>query len=314
MTKTYDIVGKRKIYYIVSSTIIIVALIVSIIAGVKVDIQFKGGTMISYSYTGDVDSAALAKIATDTVGQTVSAKEGTNFSDKSEYIELSFVSKTGLTADLQSKLTETLKTSFAENKITLLSSNDVKPSIGREFFEKCLVAVIFSSIILVIYIALRFKRIGGWSAGAMAVVALIHDCLIVFATFVLFRIPIDANFMAVVLTILGYSINDTIVIYDRIRENQKLLDKNISKELLVNTSLNECLARSLNTSISTIMSMVVVSIIAVIFGVTSILSFSFPLIIGMISGVYSSNCIATPLWIDWQNHKAKRKPSYAKKK
>ena len=102
-------------------------------------------------------------------------------------------------------------------------------------------------------------------------------------------------------------------IYDLIRENQKLLGKKISAEELVNTSINQSLTRSINTSVSTILVMVVVSAVAVIYGVSSILSFSFPLIIGMISGVYSSNCIATPLWVDWQNHK-KKTLSYANKK
>lgn len=311
--RTFNIVGNRKIYYIISSSIIILTLIFTFIFGAKIAIEFKGGTMLNYTYTGEIDEAKLESVASDTVGQEVSATKGESFKDKTKYFALSFASSEGLTAELQSKLTTTLQNQFSTNDLKLSLSNDVKPSIGKAFFRKCLVAIVFASIVLIVYISLRFKRISGLSAGVMAVLALFHDAFIVYATFVFFRIPIDANFMAVILTILGFSINDTIVIYDRIRENKKLFGKTVSSEELVNTSINQSLTRSINTSACTIMVMVVVSIVAVIYGVNSILSFSFPLILGMISGVYSTICLAGPLWVDWQNYKQKHM-HYAKKK
>ena len=119
--------------------------------------------------------------------------------------------------------------------------------------------------------------------------------------------------MSVVLTILGYSINDTIVVYDRIRENKKILGKKTPVAELVNTSINQSLTRTINTSIATISTMIIVSIVAVVFNVESILSFSFPLIIGMIFGVYSTIFITGPLWVWWQEYKEKNKKSYADK-
>ncbi len=312
MNKVYNVVQKRKLYYGISLGIILLAVLISLIRGVEVSIEFKGGTMLSYSYTGTLSSSEVAAAAAESVGQSVNAKEGENFSDGTKYVELSFSSNEGLTADKQHNLTTALQTKFPGNNIELLSSNDVNPSIGGEFFKKCLVAVSFAAVVLIIYIAFRFKKISGWSAGVTAVVALIHDCVIVYATFIIFNIPINANFMAVLMTILGYSINDTIVIYDRIRENKKLMGAKTPLIELVNTSISQSLTRSFNTTITTVISMIVVCIVALVFGVTSIISFAFPLIIGMISGTYSSICIACPLWIDWQN--SKKTADYAGKK
>ncbi len=309
MNKTYDIVGHRKFYYTISLSIFAIALLVSVIFGVKVAIEFKGGTMISYSYTGSIDTKNIENIASDIVGQEVTATTGESFKDKSKYVQLSFTSSKGLSADLQSELTEKISDEYNDNSIKLLSSSDVKPSIGKTFFRKCLVAIAFSSVALIIYIGLRFRKVGGIPAGVTAIVALFHDVFIAFATFVIFRIPIDANFMAVALTILGFSINDTIVIYDRIRENKKLLGKKTSFDELVNTSINQSLTRSINTSFAAILVMISVCVVAMLFNVTSILSFSFPLIIGLISGVYSTICIAGPLWVDWTLYKDKRNSS-----
>lgn len=139
---------------------------------------------------------------------------------------------------------------------------------------------------LVIYIAIRFKNIGGWLAGVCAIAALLHDCIIVYGTFIICHMSINANFMAVVLTILGYSINNTIVIYDRIRENETLYRKSKSRNEIVNMSINQSLTRSINTSITTIVAMLAVTIVAAIYGVTSIISFSLPMMIGMIAGAY----------------------------
>ena len=142
------------------------------------------------------------------------------------------------------------------------------------------------------------------SAGVCAVATLFHDVIIVYGIYILLGFSINSNFMAVILTILGYSINDTIVIYDRIRENRKLLPKAPLNEL-VNKSINQSVRRSVRTSLTTVMSMVTIVVVALIFGVDSILSFSVPLIFGMLVGTYSSLCIASPLWVWWNNRKAK---------
>lgn len=306
-----DFIGHKKIYFIISSVLIVSIIACTFIFGIDLSIQFKGGTIISYSYTGDVDLSAFEKDAGSITGLQTTASLGTNFQTDMKTIQLSISSKDGLTANKQFELSNSLKEKYADNNLVVIESNDVNPSTGIEFFEKCIVAVIFATIVLIIYIGLRFKRISGWSAGVMAILSLFHDVIIAYGTFVIFHMPIDANFMAVVLTILGYSINDTLVIYDRIRENKKLLGKNFPLRELVNKSINQSLTRSLNTSITTISAMIIVSIIAYVCNVRSIISFSFPMIIGMISGVYSTLCIACPLWITWLERKGKNK-SYAK--
>ncbi len=306
MTKI-DFVGHKKIYFTISAVLIIISLIVTAVFGVEIAIEFKGGTLIKYTYDGDINLEDVSSKTEDIIDTKVTVTEGKDFSNKTKTIQISLASDSGLTANKQLELTQGLQEAFADNNIELLASNDVNPSSGREFFNKCIVAVVFAGILLILYIAFRFKRISGWSAGVMAIVALLHDITMVYGTFVIFRIPIDANFMAVVLTILGYSINDTIVIYDRIRENQRIIGKKVTRAELVNTSINQSLSRSINTSMCTTLSMIVVSIVAVIFNVNSILSFSFPLIIGMISGTYSTICIAGPLWVWWEDRKEKRK-------
>ena len=121
------------------------------------------------------------------------------------------------------------------------------------------------------------------------------------------RIPLNGNFIAALLTILGYSINDTVVIYDRVRENRQLYGNSMDFATLVNNSINQSLRRSINTTISTLLALGTVCVVSVVFGLDSIFTFAFPLIIGMISGVYSTICIAGPLWVEWELHK-KAKP------
>jgi preprotein translocase SecF subunit len=157
---------------------------------------------------------------------------------------------------------------------------------------------------MVFYIGVRFRKISGWSAGITAVIALTHDLIIVFAVFLLLRIPLNANFIAVCLTILGYSLNDTIVIYDRIRENRRIYGGAMPTEDLVSLSLNQSVFRTLMTTATTAAAMGVVSVVAYLYNVTSILSFSVPMIAGLLSGVYSSLCIAPLLWVVWQQKKA----------
>lgn len=302
--KTLNVCKNPKVFYLASTALAAVAIIVTLITGLNVAIEFKGGTLISYSYEGSIDTSAVASAVKETIGESCTIKLGENMSDGTKTVNLSFASKSGISNEEQIALKDALTEKFADNKLESYSTSDVSASNGKEFFFKCLVAVIFAALIMIIYIGFRFKKIGGWSAGCMAVIALVHDMIMVFACFVFCGFSIDANFMAVLLTILGYSINATIIIYDRVRENKRLLGGNTPVAELVNLSVTQTLSRSINTTFTTILAMAVVCIVCLIAGVSSILSFAFPLIIGMLTGVYSSNCIAPTLWVLWQNRKS----------
>jgi len=143
----------------------------------------------------------------------------------------------------------------------------------------------------------------GPSAGIMALVALFHDLAIVFSVFILLRQPLNESLIAVVLTILGYSVYDTIVIYDRIRENRRLHRGKMSLQDLVDLSIRQSLRRSILTSVTTSVAIGVVYVFAILYDISSIRQFALPMMIGLISGAYSSICLAGPLWVMWKTRR-----------
>ncbi len=296
--------NKKKFFII--SIILVVASICMTFIGVEVSIDFKGGTIVSYSYTGDLNETDCQQAIEDILNTPVTLQKGESFDADTNILTVSFSYNESLTLDQQEEMLNAMVEAYPDNNIEELESNDVSPSSGREFFEKCIVAVIFAAILLIIYIALRFKKISGWSAGIFTIITLLHDIIITYGSFVLCGFEIDSNFMAVILTIFGYSINNTIIVYDRIRENQKLLPKSTSISELVNLSASQTMRRSLRTSITTVSTMIIISIVAMIFHVNSILSFSVPMTFGLIAGTYSSQCIAPTLWV-WWNEKQNNK-------
>lgn len=303
--KIRDIMGKRNIFFIISSVVLLLTVVVSLVFGVKMDIEFTGGAMATYSYTGDMDVSKAQSVIEDTLNLGVNIQSSQDLATGKENIVISVTKSVSLTQEAQAAMTENLKKEFPSNEITLEQITNVDPVMGQEFLLKSLLAVTLAGILMIVYIAFRFRKIGGWSAGVMAVVALVHDAIVIYAVFVIFRIPLNNNFIAAVLTILGYSINATIVVYDRVRENKRLMGK-VPVAELVNTSVNQSLTRSINTTVATILALVAACVMALIYNVDSILTFAFPLIIGMISGVYSSLCISSSLWVVWQEHKAKK--------
>lgn len=298
--KYFDFVGKRKIFVMIPIIIAVITILTALILGVPVDIEFKGGTMLTYSYTGTIDVDAVKSTVEGLSLGTVGVTTGSAFGSDLETVQLSFSSEKGLTADVQYDVSEKLAAAFPNNALELVNSQDVNPSAGFSFFLKCFVAVLFSFILLIIYIAVRFKNIGGWSAGVFSLVALFNDVFMVFAAFVFCRLAIDANFMAVILTILGYSINSTIVMFDRVRENRKLYGKKIGVTELVNASIQQTLSRSIKTTVTTSIAVLSMCVVALICGVESIISFVFPMLIGLLAGAYSSVFISGPLWAAWR--------------
>ena len=158
-----------------------------------------------------------------------------------------------VTTDEVQTLLDSLNESYPDNSFAQLSLSNVSAAMGTKFLQKSLVAVVFALVLILAYIAYRFKNIGGLTGGMMAVLALLNDLMVVFGTFVLLRAPLDGNFIAAMLTILGYSINDTVVVYDRIRENRGLLGKKASFEELVNHSVNQSARRTIITTVTTVM-------------------------------------------------------------
>lgn len=303
--KVLDFYGNRKVFFIISSILMILTLLSCFIFGVTLSIEFKGGTIATYSYEGTVSETELQKLASDSLKTDVTIQLGETFTGENiTCFTVSFTMDEPFDTELQDTLLQDLTAKYPDANIELLESNDIAPSSGKIFFIKCIVAALFATVLLIIYIAWRFKRISGWSAGVFAIVALLHDLVVVFASFVILGFEIDSIFMAVILTILGYSVNDTIVIYDRIRENQKLMPKMPLADL-VNLSLSQTMRRAIRTSITTISSMVIVTIVALVCNVSSILSFSIPMIFGMASGSYSSICLAPVLWVSWKTRTKK---------
>ena len=299
----FNFIGNSKKFFTLSIALMAIILIASFVLGPQLDIQFKGGSIVTYTYEGNLDVESFQKLVQELTVQDVSFQQSTDLATETQTIVVTMPGSKSLNADQMQSLTEGIDTSFPENNIATYSISNVDPTIGTEFLLKSLLAVGLASLLMILFVWFRFRKIGGLSAGVMALIALLHDIVVVFGVFVIFGINIDDNFIAVVLTILGYSLNDTIVVYDRVRENKRLLGARAGIAELVNTSINQSFRRSLNTTITTILAMVVVTVVAYLYNVQTILSFSFPMILGLASGTYSSICLAGPLWVKWQQRK-----------
>ena len=303
-TPSINFIGNRKKFYTFSCALIAVVLVFCGIFGVKMDVEFKGGSMITLAYEGDADLNDLkSTIGTELGKSNLTLQTGSDISGN-QTLTVTLPGSDTLTTEQLDNLLAALNEQYPDNNFVQNEVSNVDATIGKEFLLKSDVALVAACVLILLYVAYRFRKIGGLKAGSTAIVALLHDMFVVFGVFVLLRIPLNGNFIAALLTILGYSINDTVVIYDRIRENSALYGKKqMSLAELVNLSVNQSFARSLMTSITTCLALGVVCVVSVIYRLDSIYSFAFPLLFGMVSGVYSTICIATPLWVDWKNKK-----------
>ena len=303
-TPSINFIGNRKKFYTFSCALIAVVLVFCAVFGVKMDVEFKGGSMITLAYEGDVDLNDLKSAIGSELGKSdLTLQTGSDISGN-QTLTVTLPGSDTLTTEQLDNLLASMNEQYPDNNFAQNEVSNVDATIGNEFLLKSVVALVAACVLILLYVAYRFRKIGGLKAGSTAIVALLHDMFVVFGVFVILRIPLNGNFIAALLTILGYSINDTVVIYDRIRENSALYGKKqMSLAELVNLSINQSFARSLMTSITTCLALGVVCVISVIYRLDSIYSFAFPLLFGMVSGVYSTICIATPLWVDWKNKK-----------
>ncbi len=301
----------RKIYFGITIALLVVGVIFNIIFGTTLDVQFKGGAMLDYSFSGEIDTGEVESIVEEVTGQNVDVGVYSSMVDtngaSSSGLSITFAGTDSITVDEQNAITSAILEKYPDSGLVIEETTSVDRTVGTTFFAKCLVAVAITFVLLVIYIAFRFRKIGGASAGIISIIALLHDVILVYFTFVVFRMPINDNFIAVILTILGYSLNNTIIIYDRIRENRRSMGPKAKTSELVNLSINQTLTRSVYTSLCTFVAIACVYVVGMLYGLSSVTTFALPMMVGILVGCYSSVCITGPLYVMWRNHKDKVK-------
>jgi len=291
--------AKRMIYYIISIALIVAGIIGVFVRGVKLDITFSGGAKLTYSYTGDtINTADVEKLVKDTLGRDSTVQNAVGYQSEDQSMIISLAGTDSLTTDEQEKLFNALDKKFAANKIEQGATTNVEAAIGRKFLIRGLTAIGIAALFIILYVSLRFSVVSGFTAAITALIALLHDIAIVFFVFVLFGIPINDGFIAVVLTILGYSINDTLVIFDRIRENKKLSGNKLPVVELVNKSISQSMTRTINTTLMSSIALILVLVFGMIKGLDSIVNFALPMLVGIISGCYSSSLLAPSIWCE----------------
>lgn len=282
------VVEKKKIWFSISAIIIAIGLIAMFAKGLNFGIDFEGGTNIILKFDEEYNKEEVDSIVKGFASDAV-----TNTAENNEY---EIKSKNFESKDV-SKLVEELKKKYKMPENAIVSQEEIGASVGKELRVNSLKALAIAFVAMLIYIAVRFE----FKFGVIALIALAHDLLITISVFAVFGISINSPFIAAVLTIVGYSINATIVIFDRIRENLKLSGRTSAAEV-ANKSVTQTMARSINTTLTTLF-----TIVAVYIFVPTVRGFSLPIIIGIISGLFSSVFIAPSLWVLVTEKKKKSK-------
>lgn len=293
------VIKLSKMFFIISGILTLITFTSLAVKGLNFGIDFVGGTIAQIELHTTFDTADIRTI-TDQYDPGCEITTGGD--DKTQVI---ISSKVDFTDEQKVTFFDQFKGKYNLTDDDLLSFDNVSATIGKELQQQAIYASLITVICILIYVTFRFE----FYFGLAAIIALVHDLLIVIGVYTIFQIPVSSTFIAALLTILGYSINDTIVVFDRIRENRRKYSK-FDYGNLIDDSINQTLARSINTSLTTIIAISALYIV----GVSSIKEFILPLMIGFISGTYSSIFIASSLWYVIKNGQAKKIQSKLKTK
>jgi len=291
-----DFIGKKKITLWISAIAILISLgSVYLFGGLKYGVDFAGGILIQIKFSKPVDISEVRN-AMDAMGSKEAMVQA--FGGENEYLIRDEKASEDLEA-LSKKIQASLQEQFKDKSAEIRRVEVVGPKVGRDLKEKALWAVGLSFIAILIYVGWRFKQV---SYGLGGIVALVHDVIVTYGAISIAGIEYSLNVMAVILTIIGFSINDTIVIFDRVREDVKKYRKE-DIETIFNTAINETLGRTVLTT-GTVMMVV---LILFFFGGAVIHDFAFALIVGLITGTYSTVYIASPVVLFWEKYVSRGK-------
>ena len=285
--KPFNIVQKTKIWFVLSSILILIGLGFTVSRGLNFGIDFQGGTKMVVNL-----GEGFNKVEADEIVKALVPDAVTNEAADTQYE----IKAKELDSSKVSEVFKALQDKYNLEDDDLLSQDEIGASVGKELTRNSIIALVIACLAMLVYIAIRFKM----DYGIAAIIAFVHDLIITVSVLVIFNITVNTPFIAAILTIVGYSINDTIVIFDRIRENSKNMRRASSTEI-ANKSLTQTMSRSINTTLTTLITITAVNIF-----VPTVREFSFPLIIGIAAGAYSSIFIAAPTWVLLRNREDKK--------
>lgn len=293
-----NFLAMRRYSFSISALLVIIGLYAIITGGLTLGVDFTGGTILHMDMgreftLGEVRDV-LAPFGLEGSSSVQKVSEGLGEGDKKEVL----IKTPELDPQQRDEVLDAFRATFNLTDNSILRVENVGAVIGRELTSQAFLAILLATIGMIIYITFRFE----FRFAITAIIALLHDTLAVVAFFYLFRLEVNSPFVAAVLTIMGYSINDTIVIFDRIRENLKSRRKQKLTEI-VNTSINQSLRRSIFTSLTTLFVLATLFI----FGGVTLRAFISAMLVGVIFGTYSSIFVASPLWLQWKELDARKK-------
>lgn len=298
------VIQNRKKYYALSISIILIGLVFMLMNTIngqgafKQDIEFTGGSLIEVDmerpFSNDLREELLL------ITKEVTGHDDARITSAGDTGAL--ITMTREDAATRQELFKAIKEKYSLKQEVASRDEDFSPTISKDIKVGAIKAVVVGIALILVYISLRFKD---YRFGTSAVIALAHDILVMLSVYAIFRIPLNNSFIAAMLTIVGYSINDTIIVFDRIRENKAkvgLKDHGAASIELVDGSINQTVGRSIATSLTT----VVMVLFLFIIGTESVKQFAFPLIIGILAGTYSSIFIASPIWYEFTRKNSKK--------
>ena len=299
----FDFCSKLKICAIVSLTLILIGIIIISVFGFNLGIDFTGGTVLNVKVGSKLEEGNNYSIVSTQI-TNIFKNEGFEIGyiqqegeGEEAQVAIRFKDKKGLTEtqmqteidNLKTKLESGLELDGTTLNVTISNGSRIAGSASKTLLINSLLAILIAIILILIYIAVRFELL----SGLTAILMLVHDVLIMCALVAIFRIQINAGFIAGLITIIGYSINNVIMVFDRIRENKKREDyKSFTSNEIANMSIKQVFSRTILTALTTIVSILAL----VIIGVNSIREFLIPILFGLLSGVYSSTMLAGPIW------------------
>lgn len=288
--------SKSKIFFIFSAILIVISIVSLLVQGLNLGIDFTGGSTLSFELNGTKYDKAVEARITELVKANSDAKDIVvqKVGDGGVSIKT-----TELTNEQSKAVVDAIKAEYKLEQKHVSEVEKVDGNVSKRLIADSLKAIVLAVALMLLYITWRFD----FRSGTCAVIALTHDVIVMLGFYSLFRFTVNTSFIAAILTILGYSINATIIVFDRVRENSRLAKKSTTVNEIADGAITNSYWRAINSSITTLLTICVLYVM----GVESIKEFALPIIVGIVAGTYSSLFIASPVWAAWKNSAKKSK-------